>query len=207
VPDHDPGREHREQKFGALYREHYRSVWAYAVRRVESQADAGDVVADVFTIAWRRLSEVPDPPDDLLWLFGVARRVVAGKRRSAQRLRDLLVRLQANRLTASTGAGDLQGRDLQGGDLQTDRLLEAVARLRPAEREAIALVHWEQLSHDEAARVLGCSPNAVAIRVHRARGRLRRALAGLAEPERAQPETREERAAAMVPESPRATEG
>jgi RNA polymerase sigma-70 factor, ECF subfamily len=202
VPDHDPGREHREQQFGALYREHYRSVWAYAVRRVESQADAGDVVADVFTIAWRRLSEVPDPPDDLLWLFGVARRVVAGKRRSAQRLRDLIVRLQANRLPASTGGGDLQG-----GYLQTDRLLEAVARLRPAEREAIALVHWEQLSHDEAARVLGCSANAVAIRVHRARGRLRRALAGLAEPERAQPENREERAAAMVPESPRATEG
>jgi RNA polymerase sigma-70 factor (ECF subfamily) len=197
VPDHDPSWEHREQRFGALYREHYRSVWAYAVRRIESQADAGDVVADVFTIAWRRLSEVPDPPGDLLWLYGVARRVVAGKRRSARRVRDLIARLQANPVTASTG----------GGGLLTDRLLEAVARLRPAEREAIALVHWEQLSHDEAARVLGCSANAVAIRVHRARGRLRLVLAELAEPERAQPEARKERAAAMVPDSPTATEG
>ena len=197
MPDDDPSWRQREQRFGALYREHYRSVWAYAVRRVESQADAGDVVADVFTIAWRRLSEVPGPPGDLLWLYGVARRVVAGKRRSARRVHDLIARLQANPLTVSAGGS---------GDLLTDRLLEAVARLRPAEREAIALVHWEQLTHDEAARVLGCSANAVAIRVHRARGRLRRALAELAEPERVQPGARKERAAAIVADPQKATE-
>jgi len=200
VPDDDPCWEHREQRFGALYREHYRSIWAYAVRRVESHADASDVVADVFTIAWRRLSEVPDPPGDLLWLYGVARRVVAGKRRSARRVHDLIARLQANPVVLSTGSGDQL----------TDRLLDAVARLRPAEREAVALVHWEQLSHDEAARVLGCSANAVAIRVHRARGRLRRALAEIAEPERAPQETRKERASAasaIVHDSPKATGG
>jgi DNA-directed RNA polymerase specialized sigma24 family protein len=39
------------------------------------------------------------------------------------------------------------------------------------------LVYWEQLSHAEAAQVLGCSPNAVAIRTHRAKERLRDALA------------------------------
>ena len=193
MPDHDPAWDQREQRFGALYRDHYRSVWAYAVRRIESRADAGDVVADVFTIAWRRLSEVPDPPDDLLWLYGVARRVVAGKRRSARRVRDLIARLQANPVTGSTGGNQL-----------TDRLLEAVARLRPVEREAIALVHWEQLSHAEAAQVLGCSANAVAIRVHRARGRLRQALA---ESQPAPPDGRNECMASVVPDSAQALEG
>jgi RNA polymerase sigma factor (sigma-70 family) len=186
--------EHREQRFASLYREHYGSVWAYAVRRIDGHADAGDVVADVFTIAWRRLAEVPDPPADRLWLYGVARRVVAGKRRSARRLRDLIARLQANAVPAPVSTGDQL----------TDRLLDAVARLRPAEREAIALVHWEQLSHDEAGQVLGCSANAVAIRVHRARSRLRQSLAEL---DRAQPDVREQRAAAMVPDSSQATEG
>ena len=190
----DPSWEHREQRFGALYREHYRCVWAYAVRRIESQADAGDVVADVFTIAWRRLSEVPDPPGDLLWLYGVARRVVAGKRRSARRLRDLIARLQAAAVPAPVSTGDQL----------TDRVLDALARLRPAEREAIALVHWEQLSHDEAARVLGCSANAVAIRVHRARSRLRQSLAV---PDPALPDVRVQRAATMVPDSSQATGG
>ena len=194
MPDHDPSWEHREQRFASLYREHYRSVWAYAVRRIERHVDAADVVADVFTVAWRRLAEVPDPPGDLLWLYGVARRVVAGKRRSARRLRDLIARLQAAAVPAPVSTGDQL----------TDRVLDAVARLRPVEREAIALVHWEQLSHDEAARVLSCSSNAVAIRVHRARSRLRQALA---EPDFAQPDLSKQRAPTMVPDSSQATEG
>lgn len=197
MPDNDPGWERREQRFSSLYREHYRCIWAYAVRRVEAQADAADVVADVFTTAWRRLPEVPDPPADLLWLYGVARRVVAGKRRSARRMRNLIARLQATSPPVGTARPD---------EL-TDRLLDAVARLRPSEREALALVHWEQLSHDEAARVLGCSANAIAIRVHRARARLRRALAGLAEPEPAEPNARTERVPTVVADSPQATEG
>ena len=189
--DDDPSWEHREQRFACLYREHYRSVWAYAVRRIERHADAADVVADVFTVAWRRLTEVPDPPADLLWLYGVARRVVAGKRRSAGRLRDLIARLQGAAVPAPASTGD---------EL-TDRLLDAVARLRPVEREAIALVHWEQLSHGEAAQVLGCSANAVAIRVHRARSRLRQSLA---EQDLAQPDVHKQRAATMVPDSSQA---
>ena len=196
MPDRDPSWEHREQRFSSLYREHYRSVWAYAVRRIQSQADGADVVAEVFATAWRRLPEVPDPPADLLWLYGVARRVVAGKRRSARRMRNLIARLQATAVPASTVTGDQV----------TDRVLEAVARLRPVEREAIALVHWEQLSHAEAAQVLGCSANAVAIRVHRARARLRQALAELAEPEPAPPDARNE-CVTVVTDSPQALEG
>ena len=192
--DHDPSWQHHEQRFASLYREHYRNVWAYAVRRIERHADAADVVADVFTIAWRRLAEVPEPPTDLLWLYGVARRVVAGKRRSARRLLDLIARLQAATVPAPASTGDEM----------TDRLLDAVARLRPIEREAIALVHWEQLSHDEAARVLGCSANAVAIRVHRARSRLRQSLS---DPDPAQPDVSMLRPATMVPDSSQATEG
>jgi RNA polymerase sigma-70 factor (ECF subfamily) len=106
VPDHDPSWEHRERRFSYLYREHYRSVWAYAVRRIESRADAADVVADVFATAWRRLPDVPDSPADLLWLYGVARRVVAGKRRSAARMRNLIARMQATVVPAATVTGD-----------------------------------------------------------------------------------------------------
>jgi RNA polymerase sigma factor (sigma-70 family) len=193
VPDRDPSWEYKEQRFSSLYREHYLSVRAYAVRRIESQADAADVVADVFVTAWRRLPEVPDSPADLLWLYGVARRVVAGKRRSARRMRNLIARLQATAVPALTVTGDQV----------TDRVLDAVARLRPAEREAIALVHWEQLSHAEAAQVLGCSANAVAIRVHRARAGLRQALA---EPEPAPPDARNVYVAA-VSDSPQASKG
>jgi RNA polymerase sigma-70 factor (ECF subfamily) len=182
VPDVANDHRQRERRFCCLYQEHYRSVQAYAVRRVGSGEDAADVVAEVFTIAWRRLARIPEPPADRLWLYGVARRVVAGKLRSARRLRQLTVRLQASHAAgrhpgaqAPDSAACLD-RGLADGT-ERDRLVAAIARLRPAEREALALVLWDELSHAEAAQVLGCSVNAVAIRVHRAKAHLRDALA------------------------------
>jgi RNA polymerase sigma-70 factor (ECF subfamily) len=55
---------------------------------------------------------------------------------------------------------------------------EAIEKLRPADREVVQLVMWEGLSHAEAGRVLGCSANAVALRLHKARQRLRAELTG-----------------------------
>jgi RNA polymerase sigma factor (sigma-70 family) len=162
--------EERELRFRGLYQEHYRAIQAYVVRRVDDQADVADVVADVFTTAWRRLDKVPSPPDDKLWLYGVARRVISGNQRSLRRLRNLLARLEAGYGGDSGGSPEIEGDALHGW------LLDAVWRLAPAEREALQLVHWERLSHAEAAVVLGCSANAVAIRVHRARAKLRGAL-------------------------------
>jgi RNA polymerase sigma-70 factor (ECF subfamily) len=55
-------------------------------------------------------------------------------------------------------------------------VLAALATLKAADREALLLVHWEQLSYAEAAQVLGCSANAVGIRVHKAKARMRALL-------------------------------
>ena len=59
---------------------------------------------------------------------------------------------------------------------QDGRLTRVLRQLPAAEREALMLVAWEQLSYAEAAQVLGCSPNAIGIRVHRARTRVREAF-------------------------------
>lgn len=166
MPDPADVQDQRERRFRSLYQEYYPSVQAYAVRRMEAGADVADVVAEVFTTAWRRLDDIPPPPDARLWLYGVARRVIAGKRRGAQRFRNLLARLQANH---DGGTGHQQ----KTADFLNDRLLMALRQLGAAEREAVQLVLWEQLSHAEAAEVLGCSANAVAIRVHRAKAKLR----------------------------------
>lgn len=49
--------------------------------------------------------------------------------------------------------------------------MEALARLRPDDQELLRLIAWDDLTHAEAAAVLGISANAVAIRLHRARRR------------------------------------
>ena len=141
LSDHDP-----ERRFGSLYQEHYRSIQAYAVRRVEPRADVADVVADVFTIAWRRIAQVPPPPGDRLWLYGVARRVIAGRHRSSRRQRRLAEAIAAASGRAGSGSAP--------GEPARQRLAAGLARLRPADREALALVLWEGLSHAEAGQVI-----------------------------------------------------
>jgi DNA-directed RNA polymerase specialized sigma24 family protein len=65
------------ERFACVFDEHVRAVSAYALRRT-TPAEADDVVAETFLIAWRRLNEIP--PDPKPWLLGVARRALANQR-------------------------------------------------------------------------------------------------------------------------------
>lgn len=142
---------------------------AYALRRSASHADAQDAVAETFAVAWRRLEDVPDHEGSILWLYGVARRVLANQRRAQHRRDELSTRLSL----VSQDPGRLGPET--GDDVRS--VLATVARLDPKDREILLLAAWEGLSHAEIAVVLGCSENASAIRLHRARQRLQRIFA------------------------------
>ena len=47
-----------EERFGALFESTHVALLGYAVRRVADPADAADVVAETFLVAWRRLDDV-----------------------------------------------------------------------------------------------------------------------------------------------------
>jgi RNA polymerase sigma-70 factor (ECF subfamily) len=138
----------RSDRFEALYRAHGQSIAAYVRRRVVEH-DVEDVIAQVFLVAWRRLAVIPPPPEDRLWLFGVARRMVADHRRSTVRRRRLSERLaeEARRPVGPVGAFDPT-------QLQIDR---AMRSLRPGERQVLRLVLWDGASHTETAALLGCT--------------------------------------------------
>lgn len=159
APDDDVGR-------WSVYDEHHAAIRRYVARRVEPSA-VDDLTAETFAIAWRRLPRHADDP--LPWLYGVARKVVHGHRRSHARRTALVRRLE--------GVVD----DRVGGDpgerlVDAGALAPAFASLSDKEREALALVAWEGLDHARAARAAGCSPGTFAVRLSRARRRLRAAL-------------------------------
>lgn len=152
-----------EDRFRALYDAHARALTAYALRRVPEES-ADDVVAEVFLVAWRRLEEVPE--DALPWLYGVARRVAANRLRTHRRRASLLSRLAGDRMPAPWTE-----------DAATTPALDALRRLRGADREILALVAWEGLDARALAVTLGCTPEAARVRLHRARRRLEQELA------------------------------
>ena len=158
------------ERFEALYTGSYREISGYVRRRVPPDA-ADDVVAQVFTVAWRRFGQVPSPPEDRLWLFGVARNCAAEHHRSASRW----LRLRARLSQEPDAAAHVPGPG--GPDHDPGPVLAALASLKPRDREALQLVLWDELSHTEAAAVLGCTVNAFELRYRRARNRVRDALA------------------------------
>ena len=88
-----------KEEFAAVYATTYRGLLGYALRRCDTPEDAADVVAETFTIAWRRAADVPSGDAARLWLYGVARRVIANHRRGVQRHADKTAALRAG-LTA-----------------------------------------------------------------------------------------------------------
>jgi RNA polymerase sigma factor (sigma-70 family) len=57
------------------------------------------------------------------------------------------------------------------------RLVSALARLAPGDRDVLLLIAWEQLSYEEVARALTIPVGTVRSRLHRARAQLRGPLA------------------------------
>ena len=160
------GAESGERAFEGLFEDHYSELRRFVLRRVENRAAAEDVLAETFAIAWRRWESKPDPP--LPWLFGICRKVIANHRRSAKRRTRLMNRLRGSRL-------DL-GRDPAEAIAARSEIARAFAELSDSQREVLSLVAWEGLGAADAAGVLGCSPAAFRVRLHRARSELAKRL-------------------------------
>lgn len=151
-------------RFNTLFSEHHRRVLAYAMRRTPTLADAEDVAAETFIIAWRKMESIP--VDGLPWLYAVARRVLANHHRGNGR---------RERLAALLRVADVPT-PMRAGEDHDGPAFTALASLSPADQEVLRLVAWENLGNQGIAVVLGVTPNAVAIRLHRARARFVDAL-------------------------------
>lgn len=155
--------------FSSLFDATHRRVWAYVVRGDASRADADDLVAEVFVVAWRRLDDVP-ADDPVPWLLGVARNVRRNQERSRRRATALLDRLRAEHAPdAAHPARDI-------ADVRAIRA--ALGELSDTDRELLQLAAVEDLTPGQIAQVLGCRPVTARVRLHRARSRLRALLEG-----------------------------
>jgi RNA polymerase sigma-70 factor (ECF subfamily) len=144
-----------EERFRSVF-SHLGAVTAYARRR--GHPDAESAAAEVMTIAWRRLPDVPlDDPRP--WLFATARNVVLADLRRAR----------------AVSAPEAIAPEVE--ILELDPALDAALRsLSYGDREALLLVAWEDLTPTQAARSLGINPTAFRVRLLRARRRLQAKL-------------------------------
>ncbi len=155
---------------GRWYEAYGRRVYRYVRWRVAGREAAEDVVGAVFQTALRRLHTYqPERSAPQTWLFQIARSTVTDHLRQLQRKRHLHVSIDHIHDLVS----DLPSPEEQLlYEERVRRLLNAVAELRPTDREVLELRYGGELTLRELAEVLGITESAAAVRAHRALRRL-----------------------------------
>lgn len=119
------------------------------------------------TAAWRRIDAMPDDSTQArMWLFGIARNVLANAERSAQRRWKLADKLRTHLTTAAPPEDDQR----------TIEVRDAVTRLTPELRELIGLIHWDGFSIADAADIVGIPASTARTRYQTARQQLAQSL-------------------------------
>jgi RNA polymerase sigma-70 factor, ECF subfamily len=134
--------------------------------------DVDEVVQEALVRAWRRRASCQGA-DRMPWMRQITRnealRLLDRRRRRAEH--ELL-----DDETLLAGIADDDAAEAQDGLLLRMQVQEAVRRLSVADRQLLALRYERDLSQPEVARMLGIPEGTVKIRLHRLRGRLRKAL-------------------------------
>jgi RNA polymerase sigma factor (sigma-70 family) len=150
--------------FATLVKRHRSRLQAVAGRLLREESE--DLVQETLLRAFLGVSQLRDPGSFGAWLCGIA--VNLAKMRLRRRA------LEA-RSAMQTAAGEA-ATDVELLELVRD----AVGVLPPTQREVVLMHYVDDLSCDEIASLLGTSPGAVRVRLHRAREQLREQLAVLA---------------------------
>ena len=145
--------------FEALLRRHYDRIHGIAWQLTGSRADADDVAQDVCVTLVEKIGSFRGEAKFTTWLTGVTFNACRDFRRRRRSLGGML-----DRLTVLAGIAEASNDPYEGVWLKS-----AIARLKPALRDAVVLVAGQQLTHAEAAQILGIAENTVAWRMHEAR--------------------------------------
>lgn len=179
APDDEVGLVQRSRAgdpdaFSVLVARYERMVKAVAYRMTGSATDAEDLAQETFVRAYRHLEGYRGEASFRSWLGRVAINLCldwAGRERRRDSLHSAVALEVAEQTVAPAGSVAAEETDEVA-----ERVNAALLRLPPKQRAAMILTVHEELSHADAARVLGCSEATVSWRVFAARIKLRRWL-------------------------------
>ncbi|MFI5360754.1 MAG: RNA polymerase sigma factor [Elusimicrobiota bacterium] len=159
---------------------HADKAYAVALRLTGNPADAGDVVQEAFLRAMKYFATYDPTLPFEAWLNQILRNVYLTYLRKEAARRSVSLSAKADEDSASledalADAGPGPERWAQARD-ESERVQNALDRLTPPLRMAVAMVDLEGSTREEAAGALGCSLSALDVRLHRGRSRLKELL-------------------------------
>jgi len=153
--------------FEAIYREHFAFVWRSLLRMGVAERDAADAAQEVFMIAYQRQDSFDTSRSLRAWLFGIAYRVAARRRRLASSRLELLVDTETAATATTEPAQQTELREL---------LRRGLDALPLEQRAVLILFELEGFSGEEIAELLNLPEGTVRSRLRLARAGFSRAV-------------------------------
>jgi RNA polymerase sigma-70 factor (ECF subfamily) len=152
--------------FAALLQRHYDRIHGLAWQLTGSRADADDIAQDVCCVLVEKIASFRGEAKFTTWLCGI----VVNSCRDLRRRRRSFSGFTGRLAVLAGLARPPDGRDLHDALW----IQSAIARLKPAFRDAAILVAGQQLTHAEAAEILGVAESTISWRMHEVRRQLSR---------------------------------
>jgi RNA polymerase sigma-70 factor (ECF subfamily) len=160
------------EAYAALVNRHQQMARAVAFRMTGSFDDSEELAQEAFLRGYRQLSSFGGVSKFSTWLCKIVINLSLDWRRRESRRADVHAKWAVE-------AAPEQGPDGGFPDELSRRVQSALDRLPVKQRAAIVLTIYENQSHAEAARTLGCAEATISWRVFAARRKLKRLLKDL----------------------------
>lgn len=160
-----------QQAYAALVSRYQNYVFTLTLRMIKSREDAEEVAQDIFIKAYRSLADFRGDSKFSTWLYTIVNTTCITFLRKKKMELHSLDNEQVFEVADSMESG-LRANQIE----QKSKLAmvnEAIKLLGPEDARVITLFYKAEQSLDEISRVLGMETNAVKVRLHRARARLK----------------------------------
>jgi RNA polymerase sigma-70 factor (ECF subfamily) len=170
-------KEGDDSAFGELVSRHYRSVYNLARRFLYDAHEAEDITQEVFLRVYRAAGSYAPKAKLSTWLYTITKNLCFNEFRKTHSVK--IVSIDDEVLPEIRSMDDSPALKLEKEEIKA-KVLEAVNSLPANLKIAVLLLKYHEFSYEEVAEILGCTVNAVKLRVHRAKGFLAKSIGHLA---------------------------
>jgi RNA polymerase sigma-70 factor (ECF subfamily) len=148
---------------GALVNLHANKIYYFCYRYLRSQIKAEQVAEETCVRVVARINTLKDPRGFTSWLYRIATNLCHDEVKKMKKE----VSLSEETLAVLADCGESPEEHLDT-TMQREQVVQAISRLSEDHRDVLMLIHYEQLSYDAAAEVLGIEIGTVKSRLSRA---------------------------------------
>ena len=167
--------------FKILYGKYKTKIYHYLYRLLGDRAEAEDCTHEVFIQLYQKAGQYKAGAQFSSWLYTMARNKAFDLLRKRKVRKSVSFDRTADNEDEPSLAGLLSDCGLDPAKAAESKevsalVQEGIAKLDAMEKQLILLCDLQELSHKEVAEILGYSPETIAVKLYRARGRLAKIL-------------------------------